>query len=73
MATRTITETFSDLSGEGDASTYHLAFEGMEYVVDLTKTEHDELLHMLKPYMKRKVPLAERTRRQRRRRVRQQG
>ena len=51
MGKRVITETFSDLSGERDAQTITIGWQGYEFTVDLTSHEVNELAKMLRPYL----------------------
>lgn len=50
MATRTVKDTFSDLSGQPDAITVRFAFEDAQWEIDLTRAERDELIRAIAPY-----------------------
>lgn len=50
MATRTVTDTLSDLSGEPDAITVRFAVEDTQWEIDLTRAERDELIRAIAPY-----------------------
>ncbi len=47
---RTVTKTYSDISGEADAATVRFSFEKAQYEIDLTRADREEFVRAIAGY-----------------------